>query len=54
MTRRKTKRKASRKAAAKPAYTHRDGTGMQWRMVGSRPVSALADLVMSQCGMELR
>jgi hypothetical protein len=37
-----------------PVYTHRDGGGMGWRMVGSRPVSALADQVMRECGLPLR
>jgi hypothetical protein len=33
-------------------YTHQDGSGMPWRFVGSRPVSALADQVMRDCGFE--
>lgn len=36
-----------------PVYTHRDATGLGWRMVGSRPVSALADSVMRDCGLPL-
>lgn len=52
-TKRKTKpRRQPRRA--NPTYTHRDGSGMAWRMVGSRPVSALADKVMAACGMALR
>ena len=43
-----------RKPKAAPGYTHRDSSGMGWRFVGSRPVSALADQVMRDCGMELR
>jgi hypothetical protein len=37
-----------------PVYTHQDSSGMPWRMVGSRPVSALADSVMRDCGFPLR
>jgi hypothetical protein len=37
-----------------PVYTHRDSSGMGWRMVGSRPVSALADSVMRDCGLPIR
>lgn len=51
------KRKApskAKKTVKKPTYTHRDGSGMGWRFVGSRPVSALADKVMADCGMPLR
>jgi hypothetical protein len=52
----KTKKK-SKKAApakqAKPEYTHRDGSGMGWRFAGGRPVSALADSVMRDCGLPL-
>lgn len=33
---------------AKRNYTHTDGSGMPWRMDGSRPVSALADKVMEE------
>jgi hypothetical protein len=33
-------------------YTHQDEDGMLWRFVGSRRVSALADQVMKDCGME--
>jgi hypothetical protein len=33
---------------AKRSYTHTDGSGMPWRMEGSRPVSALADKVMAE------
>jgi hypothetical protein len=37
-----------------PVYTHRRrGSDMGWRMVGSRPVSALADQVMRECGLPL-
>jgi hypothetical protein len=32
-------------------YTHVDGSGMQWRMNGSRPVSALADKTMHDVGL---
>jgi hypothetical protein len=32
-------------------YTHRDGSGMAWRMSGSRPISALADRIMRECGL---
>lgn len=42
------------KHTAKPVYTHKDASGMSWRMVGSRPVSALADQVMRDCGLPLR
>lgn len=35
----------------KLVYTHRDATGMSWRFVGNRPVSALADQVMAECGL---
>lgn len=45
---------AKPKTPKQPNYTHRDGTGMAWRFVGSRPVSALADKVMADCGMPLR
>lgn len=48
----KPKRKTARKRTV--TYTHRDNTGMGWRFVGSRPVSALADQIMRSCGMELR
>ena len=44
----KSKRKPSK------VYTHRDPSGMSWRFVGSRPVSALADKVMAECGLPLR
>lgn len=30
----------------KRKYTHKDATGMLWRMEGSRPVSAIADSIM--------
>ena len=40
------------KSAAKIIYTHQDKGGMAWRMVGSRPVSRLADEVMQACGMK--
>ena len=53
MTPKRKKTKAKRKFAA-PSYTHRDASGMVWRMVGSRPVSALADQVMRDCGLPLR
>lgn len=48
----KTKNKNTRKRKTKPQpnYTHRDSSGMGWRFVGSRPVSALADSVMRDCG----
>ena len=36
----------------KPKYTRTDGQ-MGWRFVGSRPVSALADQVMRDCGLPL-
>jgi len=32
-------------------YTHRDNSGMSWRMNGSGPVSALADRVMYDVGL---
>lgn len=35
-------------------YTHRDASGMRWRMVGARPVSELADKVMKACGLSPR
>lgn len=44
----KTKRPAKR-----PSYTHRDGSGMSWRMAGSRPVSSLADKIMAELGLPL-
>lgn len=47
----KTQRKKKQVKAKRPEYTHRDGSGMAWRFVGSRPVSALADKTMSDCGM---
>lgn len=51
----KTKTKTKRKKAPQTvSYTHRDSNGMAWRFVGSRPVSALADKVMADCGMKLR
>lgn len=31
-----------------PKYTHQDSSGMLWRFVGNRPVSALADKVMRE------
>lgn len=34
-----------------PVYTHSDRSGMAWRFVGGRPVSALADKVMKDCGL---
>ena len=34
-------------------YTLRDTNGMRWRMSGSRPVSALADMVMAAIGLPL-
>jgi len=49
----KAKPKAAKRAAKTPApkkYTHRDSSGMAWRMKGSRPVSSLADAVMRSCG----
>lgn len=47
------KTKAKRRVKAKqPTYTHRDASGMTWRFVGSRPVSALADAVMRDVGLE--
>lgn len=50
----KTKKQRSRRKTTQVTYTHRDSSGMAWRMVGSRPVSALADKVMADCGMKLR
>lgn len=48
----KTKPKPRAKKRARkpvePSYTHRDASGMRWRIEGGRPVSALADLVMSK------
>lgn len=32
-------------------YTHTDSSGMGWRFAGSRPISALADQIMQQCGL---
>lgn len=51
-----TKRKAKprRLRRTNPTYTHRDASGMAWRFAGGRPVSALADKVMADCGMALR
>jgi hypothetical protein len=49
----KSKRKPVTKTEATPAYTHRDGSGMAWRFAGGRPVSALADAVMRDCGLPL-
>lgn len=48
----KKAKKKTVKRSPRPEYTHRDSSGMGWRMVGSRPVSALADLVMKQCGLK--
>jgi len=48
----KQKRKAKKKTTV--TYTHRDASGMAWRFAGSRPVSALADKVMAECGLPLR
>ena len=47
------KKKPAKTKKTSPTYTHRDGGGMSWRMVGGRPVSALADEVMRQCGLPL-
>lgn len=44
------KSKPKKKTEAK-VYTHRDAGGMAWRFEGSRPVSALADKVMRECGL---
>lgn len=44
----------SKKSKKKVVYTHRDSSGMAWRFVGMRPVSALADKVMADCGMKIR
>lgn len=30
-----------------PVYTHIDGQGIRWRMVGGRPVSEIADSIMA-------
>ncbi len=35
-------------------YTHRDSNGVGWRMVGSRPVSSIADKIMREMGLPLR
>jgi len=48
--RRKPRRKA--KPTREISYTHQDSSGMPWRFVGGRPVSALADQVMRDCGLE--
>jgi len=32
-------------------YTHEDVSGMQWRFVGGRPVSKLADKTLKDCGL---
>lgn len=48
------KTKKSPKTRKRIKYTHRDASGMAWRFVGSRPVSALADRVMAACGVALR
>lgn len=48
-----TKPRAQHKAQA-PNYTHVDNMGMGWRFSGMRPVSALADQVMRDCGLPLR
>jgi len=49
-------KKSTRKSAKKKTvtYTHRDASGMAWRFVGSRPVSALADKVMAECGLPIK
>jgi hypothetical protein len=49
----KKKSKKAPPAKAAPEYTHRDGSGMGWRFAGGRPVSALADSVMRDCGLPL-
>jgi len=49
----KRKPKDKAKAPAKKEYTHRDHTGMRWRMSGTRPVSELADFIMRQAGIKL-
>jgi len=47
----KKKKPAKKMVAAKPKeYTHKDGSGMMWRFEGGRPISALADKVMRECG----
>lgn len=51
MSTKKSTRKRSKKTVT---YTHRDASGMAWRFVGGRPVSALADKVMAECGLPLR
>lgn len=43
-----------KKPSPRPKYTHIDSGGMKWRMVGSRPVSALAARVMRAAGLPLR
>lgn len=44
-----------KKPKKKPArYTHRDPQGVEWRMVGSRPVSSIADSIMRKMGLPLR
>lgn len=47
----KKKKTAHKKSIKAPEYPHRDASGMSWRMVGMRPVSALADQVMRNCGL---
>lgn len=50
----KKSKKSKRKPVTKaPEYTHRDASGMSWRFAGSRPVSALADAVMRDCGLPI-
>ncbi len=48
----KPKKKPAKKR--KPAYTHQDRDGVQWRMVGGRPVSSIADKIMREIGLPLR
>ena len=49
----KRKKPAKRKPQA-VTYTHKDASGMPWRMVGGRPVSWLADKTMADCGLPLQ
>lgn len=49
----KKKTKPKKKVPQKPAYTHRDSAGVSWRMSGMRPVSSIADKIMSEMGLPL-
>lgn len=50
----KAKPKKPTKRVKKISYYLKDSSGLGWRMVGSRPVSALADSIMRDLNLPLR